>query len=313
LRITDSLKHGETVRIPWLRQELEDEFQIKANRELLSRVLKKCCGAQWGRTVIHKADLDTPQQQLLRRNFSIKYAMARKLQAEGKAIIAWFDETYINTHHHAKDTWFLEGVALTTHAKGKRLICLHSMTKDGPAVVRDGNGRPLELTELQNADLKTPYLTAEMIYQAGKADGDYHDNMDSPTYLAWLEFRLFPTLRHLYPGKRFFLVLDNASYHKEKVGLHGKKWTPISGMNKSQLAELAIAWDIKSIEVTRTGRRNHLMLPVPEEKKTFNQSQYALRHPKGPSAKEMIAELNSKQNLHPAYFLTIAELAARSE
>ena len=81
-RIKDSLKHGETVRIPWLRQELEDEFGIKANRALLSRVLKKCAGAQWGRTIIHKSDLDTPQQQLLRRNFCIKYAMARRLQRQ---------------------------------------------------------------------------------------------------------------------------------------------------------------------------------------------------------------------------------------
>ena len=56
-------------------------------------------------------------------------------------------------------------------------------------------GQPIQLTPEQNSDLKTPHLTAEMIYEAKRAEGDYHDNMDSPTYLAWLEFRLFPTLR----------------------------------------------------------------------------------------------------------------------
>ena len=306
-RIKDSLKHGETVRIPWLRQELEDEFGIKANRALLSRVLKKCAGAQWGRTIIHKSDLDTPQQQLLRRNFCIKYAMARRLQEDGKAIICFFDETYIHTGHHAKDTWFIPGVGLTAPSTGKRLICLHAMTKGGPVVSRDQHGNPLELTDIQNADLKTVQLTAEMIYQAGKAEGDYHDNMDSATFLAWLEYRLFPTLRHLYPGTRYILVLDNASYHKEKVGLAGKKWKSFGSMNKAELAELAIAWDMKNMEVTRTGRRTHLLLPAPEQTKVFTQSQYALRHPKGPSTKEMISALNSKKNLHPDYFLTVAE------
>ena len=34
--------------------------------------------------------------------------------------------------------------------------------------------------------------------------------MDSDTYLAWLEFRLFPTLRALYPGKRIIAIKDNA-------------------------------------------------------------------------------------------------------
>ena len=60
-----------------------------------------------------------------------------------------------------------------------------------------------------------------MIFPAKVAHGDYHANMDSDTFLAWVEFRLFPTLRQKYPGKRHFFVLDNADYHKAKQGLDG--------------------------------------------------------------------------------------------
>lgn len=260
-RMSDSLAHGETVRTKWLQQELRDEYNIVASRGVMSRVLKKLVGARWGRTVVQKADLQTPKAQL-RQTFCVKYALARKLQEEGKAFIVWLDETYINTGHHAKDTWFVPGTAMVSQAKGLRLICLHAMTKDDPVVSRDANGKPIVLTDTQSSDLKTVYLTAEMIYQAGKADGDYHDNMDSDTFLAWLEFRLLPTLRSKYPSKRFFFVLDNASYHKEKTGLNGKKWKCWSSMNKEELSEMVTAWDIKSITVNRTGRRANLILPT---------------------------------------------------
>ena len=92
------------------------------------------------------------------------------------------------------------------------------MTRDGWVRGIDANGKPVELTKEQNSDLKTPHCTAEMIYQARVADGDYHDNMDSETFLAWVEFRLFPTLRQKYPGKRFWCILDNADFHKAKTG-----------------------------------------------------------------------------------------------
>ena len=58
-------------------------------------------------------------------------------------------------------------------------------------VCRDADGNYIELTEAENADLKTAHRTAEMIYEAKKAEGDYHDSMDSSTYLAWRSF-VFP-------------------------------------------------------------------------------------------------------------------------
>jgi len=60
------------------------------------------------------------------------YAHALKLQAETKTIIVYFDETYLNTGHVSKMSWHLNGHrGLSTQAKGRRLIVLHALTKDG--------------------------------------------------------------------------------------------------------------------------------------------------------------------------------------
>jgi transposase len=54
-------------------------------------------------------------------------------------------------------------------------------------------------------------LETLMLFQARKATGDYHANMDSDMFCKWLEENLFPVLdRH---GIRAILVMDNASYH----------------------------------------------------------------------------------------------------
>ena len=76
-------------------------------------------------------------------------------------------------------------------------------------VCRDADGNYIELTEAENADLKTAHRTAEMIYEAKKAEGDYHDSMDSSTYLAWRSFVFSSTLRALYPGKRIIAIKDD--------------------------------------------------------------------------------------------------------
>ena len=94
-----------------------------------------------------------------------------RLQKAGEAIIVFYDETYINTGHAAKMTWYLDKSKRRLGGKGKRLIVLHALTKDGPVVCPDADGNYIELTEAENADLKTRHCTAERIYEAKKAEG----------------------------------------------------------------------------------------------------------------------------------------------
>ena len=58
------------------------------------------------------------------------------------------------------------------------------------------------------------YTTAEMIFRAKSARGDYHDNMDCDVFLMWLDRRMVPAFRAKHgPDKTLILVLDNAPYH----------------------------------------------------------------------------------------------------
>ena len=54
-------------------------------------------------------------------------------------------------------------------------------------------------------------LETLMLFQARKATGDYHANMDSDMFCKWLLEYLFPVLKR--KGIRAILIMDNASYH----------------------------------------------------------------------------------------------------
>ena len=84
-------------------------------------------------------------------------------------------------------------------SKGRRLIILHAITKDGPLVTNDAHGQPIETLSWTRPDAKhnaketdTPHpidengeaLTAELLWVAQSHTGDYHDNMNSDMYNA---------------------------------------------------------------------------------------------------------------------------------
>jgi hypothetical protein len=206
--IRDSLADNEPVRVSCLRRAVLHEHGVSITRHKMYRIMKRVLKANHGTARIlikDNFDPDSTKSKSKRATFLRAYAQALRLQKAGKAVIVFYDETYINTGHAATMTWYLDKSKRRLGGKGKRLIVLHALTKDGPVVCRDADGNYIE-----NADLKTRHCTAERIYEAKKAEGDYHDSMDSDTYLAWLEFRLFPTLRALYPGKRIIAIKDNA-------------------------------------------------------------------------------------------------------
>ena len=59
-------------------------------------------------------------------------------------------------------------------------------------------------------------LVFEEVLEDGQDDSDYHNTMTGAKFVAWLRNRLLPTFAELYPGKKMFLVLDNAAYHKPR-------------------------------------------------------------------------------------------------
>jgi hypothetical protein len=73
--------------------------------------------------------------------------------------------------------------------KGKRLIVLHA-----------GN-RKESLIDI-----------CDLVFLAKAKDGDYHQEMNGPTFLSWFENQLMPALKNLS-----VIVLDNTSYHYIKT------------------------------------------------------------------------------------------------
>lgn len=304
-RIARSLKHGHTVRIPWLKQELFHEFNLMCSRTVLSMVLRKLVGAKWGRCIVQKGanfDPASGAAKAKRTEFLNQYAAALKLQEEHKAVVAYFDETFLNTGHVSKHSWFKEGDVLKAGSKGRRLIVLHALTRAGWVRAKNDDGSYVKLTEAEGKDLQTDRLTAELIFEAKKADGDYHDSMDSETFIKWVKHRLLPTLRKLFPGKRYFFVLDNAKYHKARLMKDGKMCKSFKAMTKKELASLCVEWGIQSLTCVRRGVQH-----------TFGASQFETRHPLGPSADELRKELESRRIEHPAYFMSALELLMQEE
>jgi hypothetical protein len=74
--------------------------------------------------------------------------------------------------------------------------------------------------------------------------------MNGDKFVAWLRNRLLPTFAALYPGKKMFLVLDNAAYHKPR----DESWvTAGSQQNKHELAHQLLDLGVEEL-TTSTGR-----------------------------------------------------------
>ncbi|CAF1390995.1 unnamed protein product [Rotaria sordida] len=177
------------------------------------------------------------------RQFIIDYANALKADERGDSIIIYMHELYVNTRHALNGTWYdastpIGNKLIRGTGKGARLIIVHAMTKYGL------------LHHSNKEDAIGVEKTAEMIWFADKANGNYHKNMDSANFLLWLHDHLFPTFQLLFSSKKMILVLDNASYHHARA----LDFIDPYKMNKSEVTEKLLFYNIDNIEVEREGK-----------------------------------------------------------
>ena len=204
----------------------------------------------------------------------MEYDAALAKQRAGTHIIVNMDESYCNESHSRKMGYsvaakkgdeldYVNGkyvchngddvdnrLSETQAHKGRRLILLHAVTKDGLLVADDSaTGRDLDQTELGK-----DYLSPEWVYQADARLKDYHKNMDSDMFLNWAEHMLLPTFKQKYPGKTMILFLDNAPYHKKAP--EGNVITTGRGITKDVLCHHAdsLTPPLTEITVERDGQ-----------------------------------------------------------
>ena len=136
-------------------------------------------------------------------------------------MIAPAAQSYIHQNHAPSESWLKEDSdrhVERSASKGKRVIILHAITKDGPLGNADSG-----MTWGKNNKSDTPHPgegvideTAETLWVSASSSGDYHDNMNALMYQQWIEKRLAPTFRRLYPDKKMIPCLDNAAYHHNR-------------------------------------------------------------------------------------------------
>ena len=173
-------------------------------------------------------------------------------------------QSYIHQNHAPTDSWLKDGTVERDSGKGKRLIILHAITKDGPLGERSlitwkgsrggkDTDTPHEVKKVADGPDDT---SAELLWVSNSKTGDYHDNMNSEMFMqcthasfirdrtrvvrnshvfmhAGMENRCMPTFKRLHPGKMMIPCMDNAPYH------HNRGMPSLSSMKtKKELYEL---------------------------------------------------------------------------
>ena len=270
---------------------LQDAVLAEHHTRLSDRVLRSVLssmGFRYGRgNVIGK--MNDPGYVARIRVFLVRYSKAVLEQQRGECVIVYTDESYVNTHHAPSTTWYHPGLpekndVVRPSGKGKRLVLVHAFTKDGWLSDDDS---------VHNNVVDTVIPSCELIYEAKKDDGDYHDNMNGSIYIRWMSNRLVPAFNKRYPGKKMVLVLDNASYHHHR----GAGWINVHRLSKAQLAAKLVELGVSSVEVQRQRKGTSTVETLRFDAATFSQRGGAY----APTLAELKAELKGWLDAHPEH------------
>jgi hypothetical protein len=270
-------------------KSLQDAILAEHHTRLSDRVLRSVLssmGFRYGRgNVIGK--MNDPGYVARIRVFLVRYSKAVLEQQRGECVIVYTDESYVNTHHAPSFTWYHPGLpekndVVRPSGKGKRLVLVHAFTKDG--WLSDN-------FDVHNNCVDAVIPSCELIYEAKKDDGDYHDNMNGSIYMRWLSNRLLPAFNKRYPGKKMVLVLDNASYHHHR----GADWINVHRLCKAELAAKLIELGVSIVVVQRQRKGTTALETLRFDAATFSQRGGAY----APTLAELKAELKAWLDAHP--------------
>ena len=221
-------KAGGMTNIRHIRDHLQRKFGVRYKRQAIYYALRVRLGYVYSKPTSRCVIVTEKRKQRLRKHF-LQRDLALKMQSRGEAVIVYMDESYVHQNHFPKECWYHPDRPTVTRpaGKGQRCIIVHAITKDG--LLRYcplGDDNPPAPGEFDSGI----YTTAEMVYRAKSARGDYHDQMDCDTFMMWVERRMLPAFEARYPGKVCILCLDNAPYHhgRHKDGFWCKEHNKVS-------------------------------------------------------------------------------------
>ena len=181
------------------------------------------------------------------RSYLVALAAALKEEEEGKAILVYMDESYIHQGQRTKFSWYCKKSEKNNTYRGhgpdsgKRIIVLHAVTKDGMLAMPGVDPSNI---------LSEEYLSCALVFTEVNVDditpADYHNSMNGEKFVMWMRTRLIPTFKARYPGKKMYLVLDNAKYHHHR----GEDWITPAKMNLGQCARFLRENGVPQISIT---------------------------------------------------------------
>ena len=270
---------GGSCSIPRIQRELEKQFDLVIPKTQLYRAV-----AALGYKYVHvrgKGKIIDEEARTIRiRKYIIEMHTAMK---DKDAVIVYMDESYIHQNHALGMSWIKKDGPATvgrSTGKGKRLIIVHAITKNGPLAELDEDNEPIKEFSFEGESGEV--LTCEMVFEAGKHKGDYHDNMDGPMFMKWLRERFVPTFKVLYGDRKCVLVLDNAPYHHAHS--ENPDYVSVSDLTKDAAHAVLIKGGIDVIHGVRAGNPHQWSV-----NSILNENGKVLRAPQGPSSDEMKA------------------------
>lgn len=192
-------KNGHPVEMPDVLKVLRDEHNIFVSKSQLRYRMHKM-GFPFGKVKKYclrkEGDRITAKRRLylkarLKYNTIININKEKRNEwmssnsigpIEREIVYIYIDESYVNRNHCIGHTWYHEddevpGMCNLPSGKGERFVMLTGVTQEYGMLEGDND-----------------VLDSLMLFQARKATGDYHQNMDSDMFCMWLEKQLFPIL-----------------------------------------------------------------------------------------------------------------------
>ena len=265
--------------VEWMQENSDDSrpMSCRAVSALLYRM-----GYRRRRGRIKKPPLD--EKRLTRiRMFLAEMDRAKRAEDAGEAVVVYMDESFVHQAHASVYSYFLadkngevDSAFGRTTGKGQRMIIVHAITKWGPLVTRvpvsdfpieEGwfKAKPKSKGKQGGKDFALQdEKTAEFLWQAKLAKGDYHAAMTDAMFMEWLQHRLTPAFNEVFPGKKMILVLDNASYHH---GCDAEVRVPETNTKKYNVGLLR-SYKARSIKVERQNENGDTLthrFEIPQE------------------------------------------------
>lgn len=179
--------------------------------------------------------LKAEYSRALIRRYILQYSKLAYKERQGKHVLVWMDESYIHAGYCSRFSWYRKTDDIVPNKvrgqdKGKRMIIMHAMTRDG---MLEKLG-PNDLEPSDNLDEKcaSAAIVTTKLSAEGCEPADYHDTLDGDKFLQWMRNRLLPAFEKKYgKRKKMVLILDNAKYHHAR----GEDWVSASKMSKTEL------------------------------------------------------------------------------